>query len=64
MLPLMAKNTIKVANILTENQVQSFINSSILCALLVGIETLDRKVINAICASRKLFSNTQLQYKM
>jgi hypothetical protein len=31
----------KVANILTENQGQSFINSSILCALLVGIETLN-----------------------
>jgi hypothetical protein len=34
------RNTIKVANILTENQGQSFINSSILSALLVGIETL------------------------
>jgi hypothetical protein len=31
------RNTMKVANILTESQGQSFINSSILCALLVGI---------------------------
>jgi hypothetical protein len=31
------RNTMKVANILTENQGQSFINFSILCVLLVGI---------------------------
>jgi hypothetical protein len=35
------RNTMKVANILTENQGQSFINSSILCVILVGIETLN-----------------------
>jgi hypothetical protein len=33
------RNTMKVANILTENQGQSFINFSIICVLLVGIET-------------------------
>jgi hypothetical protein len=34
------RNTMKVANILTENQGQSFINSPILCVLLFGIGTL------------------------
>jgi hypothetical protein len=35
------RNTMKVANILKENQVQSFINSSFLCVLLVEIDTLN-----------------------
>jgi hypothetical protein len=35
------RNTMKVVNILTENQGQSFINFSILCVILVEIETLN-----------------------